>query len=35
MKHLVLTTKCYGCIVSNKSNETQDALSRVEMGNPE
>ncbi|MBA7674009.1 hypothetical protein ES703_82216 [subsurface metagenome] len=34
MKHVVLTTKCHGCIVSDKSDEAQDVSLRVEMGNP-
>ena len=34
MKHAVFTTKCHGCIISDKSDEAQDASSQVEMGNP-
>ena len=28
-----LTTRCYGYIIGDKSDEGQDAPSRVEMGN--
>lgn len=29
-----LTTKCYGHNISDENDESQDAPSRVEMGNP-
>ena len=29
-----LTTKCSGHNISDKSDESQNALSRIEMGNP-